>query len=299
MMPGTQQLILALQNDIDPNGKIDPTSVKIIRQPAHGTVSLDPLRGNMIYLPDPEYKGKDDEFTYSVADNGIPCSVLRDTARVIISIVYENNPPEAVDDFLQTTCLPSQINILINDFDPDGDVINLTSFPVRNPRKGTVTISAGGVLVYEARKGLSGIDSLWYEICDEGFPSKCDTGTVIIDICKDEDCDGVCDVVSEDLFIPEGFSPNGDGVHDYFQVRGIEDYPEAFMMIFNRWGSKLFEKKNYGNLSVWGTDADAWWDGYSDNKWTLGDAKVPPGNYIYILDLGNNDFRKGTVMVSY
>lgn len=80
---------------------------------------------------------------------------------------------------------------------------------------------------------------------------------------------------------------------------GIEEFPDAKMYIFNRWGNKLFEKEKYGNLGYWGSDAEAWWDGYSDSRWNVGSGKVPVGNYIYVLELGNGRVYRGTVMVSY
>ena len=102
-----------------------------------------------------------------------------------------------------------------------------------------------------------------------------------------------------ELFIPEGFSPNDDGVHDFFQIFCIQRYPEAKLMIFNRAGNKLFEKEHYGNMEYWGSDQNAWWWGTSENKWTPGKGILPAGNYIYILDLGNGDVQTGTVMISY
>ncbi len=101
-----------------------------------------------------------------------------------------------------------------------------------------------------------------------------------------------------ELFVPEGFSPNGDGIHDLFRVYCIEKYPNAKMLIFNRWGNLLYEHDHYGNVEFWGSDAEAWWDGSSDHRWTLGNETLPAGNYVYILELGNGDSRKGTVMIS-
>ncbi len=101
------------------------------------------------------------------------------------------------------------------------------------------------------------------------------------------------------LFIPEGFSPNGDGVHDFFQIFCIQRYPDAHLLIFNRAGNKLYEKEHYGNLNYWGSDENAWWWGTSENKWTLGGSTLPAGNYVYILELGTGETRKGTVMISY
>ncbi len=120
----------------------------------------------------------------------------------------------------------------------------------------------------------------------------------------DEDLDGYPDYLDKtldcELFIPDGFSPNDDGVHDFFQILCIQKYPNAHLMIFNRNGDKLFDKENYGNLDVWGTDQDAWWWGTSENILTLGrSGGLPAGNYVYVLELGNGEVKNGTVMISY
>jgi hypothetical protein len=71
-------------------------------------------------------------------------------------------------------------------------------------------------------------------------------------------------------------------------------------MIYNRWGNLLFEKDNFGNIQVWG-QLEAWWDGRSENNWTVGKNKVPVGTYVYILQLNDNagTIYKGTVFVNY
>ena len=103
-----------------------------------------------------------------------------------------------------------------------------------------------------------------------------------------------------DLFIPDAFSPNGDGVHDCFQIYCNSQYPNIRIYIFDQLGNKIFEKANYGNLDVWGTYESAWWSG----KPQYGQAKarnemVPPGTYYYVLDLGNGVVKKSFVFVSY
>lgn len=120
----------------------------------------------------------------------------------------------------------------------------------------------------------------------------------------DMDLDGYPDYLDKsldcELFIPEGFSPNDDGVHDFFQILCIQNYPNARLMIFNRNGNKLFDKRHYGNLDVWGSDADAWWWGKSEHKLTLGQSgRLPSGNYVYVLELGNGKVKNGTVMIAY
>ena len=136
---------------------------------------------------------------------------------------------------------------------------------------------------------------------------------------KDEDINGNGDYSDDDLdldghpeyldtemecelFIPEGFSPNDDGVHDFFQILCIYPrYPDAKMMIFNRNGQLIWQKEKYGNYDYWGWD-DAWWWGTSDNKFTLGrSGGLPAGNYIYVLELndGRGTVHNGTVMIAY
>lgn len=103
------------------------------------------------------------------------------------------------------------------------------------------------------------------------------------------------------LFVPEAFSPNGDNIHDYFQVYCIEDYPNARMYIFDSYGNKLFQKEHYGNVQFWGSYENAWWDGKTTNRAaaTNSTGKVIPGTYFYVLQLGNGEVKKSYVFVSY
>lgn len=49
------------------------------------------------------------------------------------------------------------------------------------------------------------------------------------------------------LKIPNTFTPNGDGVNDYFEIRGLELFPAHQLMIFNRWGNEIYRSNNYRN----------------------------------------------------
>ena len=89
-----------------------------------------------------------------------------------------------------------------------------------------------------------------------------------------------------ELVIPNGFSPNNDGIQDEWKIRCIEKFPNARVEIFNRWGIKVFEKDSFGNTDVHG-ESDAWWDGYSTNKTAFGKEKLPTGTYYYILNLND------------
>ncbi|MBL4592687.1 MAG: gliding motility-associated C-terminal domain-containing protein [Flavobacteriales bacterium] len=71
--------------------------------------------------------------------------------------------------------------------------------------------------------------------------------------------------------IPNVFSPNGDGKNDTWVLRGIEQFPNANITIFNRWGSKMYSTSGYIEP----------WDG------TYNGAKSPSATYYYIIDLGD------------
>ncbi|HSO88786.1 MAG TPA: gliding motility-associated C-terminal domain-containing protein, partial [Draconibacterium sp.] len=92
----------------------------------------------------------------------------------------------------------------------------------------------------------------------------------------------VVDVGKCELLIPQIFSPNDDGIQDFFRIQCIENYPDAKIEIYNRWGNLVYQKENYGNTTVWG-NTDAWWDGYSNNNMRLGKEKLSSGTYFYIL----------------
>lgn len=50
------------------------------------------------------------------------------------------------------------------------------------------------------------------------------------------------------FFVPNSFTPNGDGVNDYFQGYGI-NFTSYQLQIFNRWGDKIYESNDY--LKPW------------------------------------------------
>ncbi len=98
--------------------------------------------------------------------------------------------------------------------------------------------------------------------------------------------------------IPNAFSPNGDGINDYFKISGIEKYPDARLFIYTASNRKIFEKNHYGNMSFWGSEAEAWWDGTNNIRGA--GMTMPNGTYIYILDLDNGKqvlIRLGTVFI--
>jgi gliding motility-associated-like protein len=70
------------------------------------------------------------------------------------------------------------------------------------------------------------------------------------------------------VFLPGGFSPNGDGLNDLFRPINLEDYPGSEFGIWNRWGNLMFY--SYGP-----TSADYSWDG------KYGGVPQEMGNYVW------------------
>lgn len=80
--------INVLANDTDSDGSVDPTSVQIASQPAHGSVSVT-QSGTVIYTPAAAYSGSD-SFTYSVKDDQ---GATSNVATVTITVTASAPPP--------------------------------------------------------------------------------------------------------------------------------------------------------------------------------------------------------------
>ncbi len=87
--------------------------------------------------------------------------------------------------------------------------------------------------------------------------------------------------------IPEIFSPNGDGIQDYFKIQGLNYFPNAKIRIYNRWGNLVYEQNHYGNTDYHGIE-DAWWNGFSNQKYLFTHNILPPATYFYILELNES-----------
>jgi len=76
------------------------------------------------------------------------------------------------------------------------------------------------------------------------------------------------------LFIPNTFSPNGDGTNDIFYPRGTGLFKVRNLRIFSRWGEIVFDKSNFdANNTAYG------WDGTSKGK------PLNPDVYVYTLEV--------------
>lgn len=86
------------------------------------------------------------------------------------------------------------------------------------------------------------------------------------------------------LIVSEAFSPNGDGLNDFFTIDNLEAYPDSELWIYNRWGAEVFHSDDYLND----------WDGRSQSKLNIGGDELPEGTYYYLLQLGGSDDQPGS-----
>jgi gliding motility-associated-like protein len=89
--------------------------------------------------------------------------------------------------------------------------------------------------------------------------------------------------------VPNVFTPNSDGINDYFYVIAGRDVKKInLFQVINRWGEKVFETQNAEpNTYQFG------WDGTKNNK------PLPQGTYVYyiVIELidGRNETYKGNI----
>jgi gliding motility-associated-like protein len=227
---------------------------------------------NNTLTPNTQILNAETIFTLTVTDVISGCSASDD---VTISMGGVQRPI-AVNDY-DTTGLNAStlINVTVNDSDPIG--LGLDVSIISSPKSGTAILNEDGSIVYTPYLNFTGNDTLTYMICDRGMPSKCATAIVVITIFP----------VREFIEIYNLVTPNGDGSNDTWFIRGIEDYPNNTVLLFNRWGDKVHEFKGYDNSKLF-------WDGTSEKG-----NKLPAGTFYYILKLNDVDTRTGWVLLRW
>lgn len=79
------------------------------------------------------------------------------------------------------------------------------------------------------------------------------------------------------VIIPNIITPNNDGANDYFKIGNIEYHSNTSVIIFDRWGKKVYDNKNY------------------NNEWKA--EGLPDGTYFYIIDVPEDKKYSGFITV--
>lgn len=216
----------------------------------NGTLVFNP-DGTFTFTPNQGFSGTV-TFTYEIC-NPVGCS----QATVTINVAP---PIQAVDDnFVTTPGNPVSGNLGTNDVIPAGQT---PTFSLVNggtaAQNGTLVVNPDGSFTFTPNPGFVGTVSFTYQVCNQF--GQCSTATVTI--------------VIEDpvVQIPEGFSPNNDGINDTFVIKGRNGRPVT-LRIYNRWGNLVYENLNYQDD----------WSGTSNVGIRIGE-QLPDGTYFYVVE---------------
>jgi gliding motility-associated-like protein len=186
---------------------------------------------------------------------------------------------------------------------PDINYVTIIVYPLPTVNAGddqtliagsTAQLNATGTNIYTY--SWSPDETLSCSTCANPVASMSVTTTYIVDVTSNHDCRNSDSVTihlycsSSQIFIPNSFTPNGDGQNDVFYPRGTGISNIKSFRIYNRWGELLFERTNIAM-----NDESNAWDG------TFGGATPRPDVYVYIVDAicetGEPIFIKGDVTI--
>lgn len=146
-----------------------------------------------------------------------------------------------------------------------GGIVTIGGSPTANP---------GVVVTWTPALDLSSITALNPEA------NPLESITYYVSATDEDGCFGMDSMrltVEEVIDPVGGFSPNGDGINDFFFIERIGDYPNAVVQIFNRWGNLIYESPSGYTRP---------WDGTYQGK------DLPVGTYYYVIDLKDDNIKK-------
>lgn len=265
-------LLNVLQNDLDVDN--DPLEIRTITTPPQqGAATI--VNNRIQYTPAENYYGTD-VLRYRVCDTSFNPLTSCAQAFVYITVLPVNDAPVAVTDsayinIKETTQV--EVSVLGNDFDIEEDSLKLTQVFAGNgfSQQAILSFDSNGVVSISSQS--CGRDTVYYVVCDY---QDCDTGNILLEVyCpynEDEDL----------ILLPEGFSPNGDGLNDVLVFKNAEVLKPIKLQVFNRFGTIVFESADYQNN----------WDGTHRNE------PLPDGTYFYQLELPSGKKRVNYLMLN-
>jgi len=158
------------------------------------------------------------------------------TSSSSVSVQVAKSPVAADDAATTTVNTPVIIPVLAND-NPGNSTLDPKTVEIASqPANGTVTVNADGTITYTPNHGYNGPDKFTYRVKDAyGFYTNVATVTITQAL------------VAGALKVPNLFTPNGDGINDVFEIRGLDQYQSNELSIVNRWGNEVYHSTHYQN----------------------------------------------------
>jgi gliding motility-associated-like protein len=265
-----QQLFIA---DIITNSTVNSTdviTVTILQNGLKGVASINPDK-TISYLANTGTVGPD-SFTYRICNQ---CSLCSDG---VVSVSIQNEAPVLTAPVNPLTATVGQIvTVTFSNFIDDiNDNIDFSSIQILSGPTSNASVSFDSnfnLIINYSNVSFVGTDQITIEVCD--LAGAC--SQLILEI-----------NVEGEIVVYNAISPNGDGKNDYFKIDNIQFIePINRVLIYNRWGDKVFEVEDYDNDSQ-----------RFEGKQTNG-KELPSGVYFYkIIYLGNNrDELKGYITI--
>jgi gliding motility-associated-like protein len=196
-------------------------------------------------------------FVWSVSN--APCP---GPARDTVTIFYTNEIPVLYpDDTLTLEAKTVELHLLLND-----SIAQLPDYTIRlleSDLNGAWSLASNGTLTFEPSMAFKGAAKAVYEICNALCPDFCAEASVRILVKQPQD----------ELGETVAITPDGDGKNETLIFDYLDQYPDNNIVIFNRWGQRVYDAKPYQND----------WAGTYKGK------PLPAGTYYYILNLSGKD----------
>jgi|GEM_PF-1573839 len=261
--------IIVGESDYSRNGGgLIARSVPVV-YPQFGVIEIDTVNNLYTYTPNTNFIGED-SVVVMICDTSKfkRCS----QKRIAITVSYINTPPLVRNDsYWNFKNQPVFGNILDNDSDADNDSLYVAEPYLKTPEFGTVYISSEGDFEYIPEHDFVGTDTLIVNVCDFSSDRRCNQTLCRLDTVYFE-------IKPNVIFVPDGFSPNGDNIHDRFVIK--TDIPPSgiVFIVYNRWGNIVYENKNYQND----------WDGTANRGLVIGSG-VPDGTYYIYYNVNDGE----------
>ncbi|TRX66502.1 gliding motility-associated C-terminal domain-containing protein [Carboxylicivirga sp. M1479] len=232
------------------------SSLVIVEEPSNGQAIVE-ADNTITFIPDYSFVGKD-EFMYKVCNTDGSC----DQASVFVDIENVDFKPIAVNDtVVYLHGAPVEVDFLGNDTIKGDEPLSITIFG--DLKQGEYLLNTANNLEVEFERRFIGVDSLDYMVCDTD--NDCSTARIYFHVKHGGDIE---------FYIPQGFSPNGDGINDTFYVPDFSNYQAISITVADSWGNIVYQNEQYQND----------WDGIA-NKGSSKGKLVLAGTYYYVFNI--------------